>query len=144
MCVTGVLCVLLCVSVCLCDRCVGVRGLCVCNRCVVCTPWRVACQSSLSFLGKNPGVGCLSYSWESHTRGVNPGLLHCKWILYYNRQNSHYLRNTVDKNPKDSTQSYETTLIQRALNSTGQSGYQHLIAHGLGVVGDLWITILMP
>ena len=40
------------------------------------------------------------------------------------------------KNPKDSTQSYETTLIQRALKSTGQSGYQHLIAHGLGVVGD--------
>ena len=108
----------------------------MCNRCVVCTPWRVACQSSLSFLGKNPGVGCLSYSWESHTRGVNPGLLHCKWILYYNRQNSHYPQNTVDRKPKDSTQSYETTLIQRALNSTGQSGYQHLIAHGLGVVGD--------
>ena len=37
-CVTGVLCVLLCVSVCLCDRCVGVRGLCVCVTGVLCVP----------------------------------------------------------------------------------------------------------
>ena len=58
-CVTGVLCVWLWVSVCICDRCVGVTGLCVCVTGVCeCTPWTVACQSSLSFLRKNPGVGC--------------------------------------------------------------------------------------
>ena len=39
------------------------------------TPW--------SSLGQNTGVGSLSLlQWIFPTQGLNPGLLHCRWILY--------------------------------------------------------------
>ena len=34
--------------------------------------------------GKNTGVGCHSLLWGIFlTQGSNPGLLHCRWILYH-------------------------------------------------------------
>ena len=58
------------------------------SRYVLCnsvTPWRVACQASLSmdFPGKNTGVGSHSLLQEIFpTLGSNLDFLHCKWILY--------------------------------------------------------------
>ena len=56
------------------------------HGCLFVTWWTVACQAPLSrnYLGKNTGV-------DSHfllqgiflTRGSNPGLLHCRQILYH-------------------------------------------------------------
>ena len=50
------------------------------------TPWTVARQAPLSmrFSGKNTGVGChalLQGIFE--TQGSNPGLLHCRQIIYH-------------------------------------------------------------
>ena len=45
----------------------------------------IARQASLSmdFPGKNTGVGCHSlFQGIFLTQGLNPGLLHCRWILY--------------------------------------------------------------
>ena len=37
--------------------------------------------------GQNTGVGSLSHLWGIFpTQGLNPGLLHCKWILYQLRR----------------------------------------------------------
>ena len=50
------------------------------------TPGTVACQASLSwdFPGKNTGVGCRSLLQEIFlTQESNPGLLHCRQILYH-------------------------------------------------------------
>jgi len=33
--------------------------------------------------GKNTGVGCCALlQWVFPTQGLNPGFLHCRWILY--------------------------------------------------------------
>ena len=46
------------------------------------TPWSVACQSWDS-PGKNTGVGChFLLQGIFPTQGSNPGLLHCRQILY--------------------------------------------------------------
>ena len=43
------------------------------------TPWTSPWNSQ----GQNTGVGCLSLLWGIFpTQGSNPGLLHCRWILY--------------------------------------------------------------
>ena len=50
------------------------------------TPWIVAHQAPLpmGFPSKNAGVGCLSCSRGSSLAwGSNPGLLHCRWVLYH-------------------------------------------------------------
>ena len=50
------------------------------------TPWTVARQVALSmgFSSKNTGVGCHSlYQGIFPTQGLNPGLLHCRQILYH-------------------------------------------------------------
>ena len=40
--------------------------------------------SSVRFLGKNTGVGCHSLLQGIFlTQGLNPGLLHCRWSLYW-------------------------------------------------------------
>ena len=113
MCVTGVLCVWLCVSVCLCDRCVCVTRLCVCvtGVCVYpmdcCVPvfFVLSMQESWSGLPfptpGNPTTGestqlCYIASGFFTTRGKILIIYRTLWI----------------ENPKDSTQSYETTLIQ--------------------------------
>ena len=49
-------------------------------------PWTTACQAPLSveFCGKNTGVGIHSLIQGIFlTQGSNPGLLHCRWILYH-------------------------------------------------------------
>ena len=53
------------------------------------TPWTVACQTPL-FLGilpgKNTGVDCRALLQRIFpTQGSNPGLLHCRQILYHQR-----------------------------------------------------------
>ena len=51
------------------------------------TPWRVACTKLLhpwDFLGKSTGVGCHSLLQGIFlTQGLNPGLPHCRQMLYY-------------------------------------------------------------
>ena len=50
------------------------------------TPWTVARQAPLSMEspGKSTGVGCHSLlQGISLTQGLNPGLLHCRRILYH-------------------------------------------------------------
>ena len=47
------------------------------------TPWTVACQAPLDFPGKSPGVGChFLLQGIFPTQGLNPGLLHCRQMLY--------------------------------------------------------------
>ena len=44
-------------------------------------PTRLLCP--WDFLGKNTGVGChFLLQWILLTQGLNPGLLHCRQILY--------------------------------------------------------------
>ena len=54
------------------------------------TPWAIARQAPLcpwDSPGKNTGVGCLALLQEFFpTQGSNPGLLHCRQILYCLRQ----------------------------------------------------------
>ena len=48
-------------------------------------PWIVACQAPLSmgFSGENTGVGChFLFQRIFPTQESNPGLLHCRQILY--------------------------------------------------------------
>ena len=51
------------------------------------TPWTVACTRLLrswDFLGKSTGVGChFLFQGIFPTQGLNPGVLHCRWILYH-------------------------------------------------------------
>ena len=50
------------------------------------TPWTAACQAPLSveFCGKNTGVSIHSHLQGIFlTQGSNPGLLHCRQILYH-------------------------------------------------------------
>ena len=49
--------------------------------------------------GKNTGLGCLALLQGIFpTQGSNPGLLHCRWILYrLSRQGSHVVHFTVHK-----------------------------------------------
>ena len=48
------------------------------------TPWTVAHQAPLpmGFPGKNLGVGC-HFLLQGSSQGLNPHLLHCRWILYH-------------------------------------------------------------
>ena len=49
------------------------------------TPWTIIRQAPLSMglLGKNTGVGChFLLQGVFPTQGSNPGLRHCRWILY--------------------------------------------------------------
>ena len=48
-------------------------------------PWPVKAPLSVGVLqGKNTGIGCHSLLQEIFpTQGLNPGLLHCSWVLYY-------------------------------------------------------------
>jgi len=52
----------------------------------LCDPWIVACQAPLSMEispGKNTGVGCHALLQGIFpTEGLNPGLQHCRGILY--------------------------------------------------------------
>ena len=49
------------------------------------TPWSVTFQGPLGiFPGKNTGVDChFLLQGIFLTQGLNPGLLHCRWILYH-------------------------------------------------------------
>ena len=50
------------------------------------TLWTVACQAPLSveFSSQNTGVVCHSlFQGIFLTQGSNPGLLHCRWVLYF-------------------------------------------------------------
>ena len=65
-------------------RCVCVCQLCSCVL-LFATPWTVACQAPLSWdsPGKNTGVGChFLLQGIFLTQESNPGLLHCRRILY--------------------------------------------------------------
>ena len=57
-------------------------------------PWTAACQAPLFCLqgssvhwdspGRNTGVGCHAFLQGIFpTQGLNPGLVHCRWILYH-------------------------------------------------------------
>ena len=66
----------------------------------LCDPWIVACQAPLSMEispGKNTGVGCHALLQGIFpTEGLNPGLLHCRQILYYlSHQGSPALPSTI-------------------------------------------------
>ena len=71
--------------------CKKVSGCCCCLVLKSCltlchTPWTVAHKSPLSmgFSGKNTGVGCHALlQGICPTQGLNPGLLHCREILYH-------------------------------------------------------------
>ena len=69
--------------------------------CLFVTPWAVACTRLLrpwDFLGKSTGVGCHFLLQEIFpTQGSNPGLLHCRQMLYHlNHQGSPiYILNTT-------------------------------------------------
>ena len=54
------------------------------------TPWTVACQTPLcNSLGKNTGVGShFLLQMIFLTWGLNPGLAHCRQILYHLNQGS--------------------------------------------------------
>ena len=70
------------------------------------TPWTAACQASLSFTisqwphglqspwnspGQHTGVGSLSlFQGIFPTQGSNPGLSHCRWILYHLSYQGHH------------------------------------------------------
>ena len=58
------------------------------------TPWAVACQAppSMEFSGKNTEMGChFLLQGIFPTQGLNPGLLHCRQMLYHlSHQGSHY------------------------------------------------------
>ena len=69
--------------------CVCVTYVCICASCSVMSNsfvmlWIVACQIPLwDSLGKNTGVCSHSlFQGIFPTQGLNPDLLHCKWILY--------------------------------------------------------------
>ena len=49
------------------------------------TPWTVPARLLCPFNspGKNTGVDCHSLLQGILTRGSNPGLLHCRWIIYH-------------------------------------------------------------
>ena len=50
------------------------------------TPWTVTYEapSTMGFSGKNAGVGCyFLLQWIFPTQGSNPGLLHCRQMLYH-------------------------------------------------------------
>ena len=57
-------------------------------------PWTI--QSPWGSLGQNTGVGSLSLLQGIFpTQGSNPGLLHCKWILYQYKQQQKQLNNRI-------------------------------------------------
>ena len=65
-------------------------GVCVCSLSGVrlfVTPWTVAGQAPLSMgilQGRNTGVGChVLLQGIFPIQGSNPGLPHCRWILYH-------------------------------------------------------------
>ena len=63
--------------------CCAVLGTSVESNFVI--PWTVACQAPLSMdsPGKNTRVGCHALlQGIFSTQGSNPGLPHCRWILY--------------------------------------------------------------
>ena len=66
--------------------CVGVCIL-VSQSCpTLCNPMRPRLLCPWNSPGKNTGVGCHSQLQGIFpTQGPNPGLLHCRWILYYLR-----------------------------------------------------------
>ena len=78
------MCVCVCVCVCVCTR------MLVTQSCLtLATPWTVAhCNCTMSLcpwnsLGKNTAVGCnIFFQGIFPTQGLNPGLLHCRQILY--------------------------------------------------------------
>ena len=64
-------------------------GMCVLSHSVVsdsATPWTVAHQAPLvhgDSPGKNTGLGCHALLQGLFpTQGSNPGLLHCRWIIF--------------------------------------------------------------
>ena len=63
------------------------------------TPWTVACTRLLrpwEFLGKTTGVGChFLLQGIFPTQGSNPGLLHCRQILY--RQSHHTFKQRLEE-----------------------------------------------
>ena len=60
-------------------------------------PWTVACQAPLNVPGKNTGVGSHSLLQGIFpTQGLNPGLPHCRQILYHlSHQGSPYVHMCV-------------------------------------------------
>ena len=75
----SVYCVCVCVCVCVCISCSVMSGQTLCD------PMDCTCQPSLSMeFSKNTGVGCHSLLQGIFpTQGLNPGLLHCRQILYH-------------------------------------------------------------
>ena len=64
----------------------GGGGLVTKSCLTLATPWAVACQAPLScnFPGKGTGVGCYFLLRRIFlTQELNPGFLHCRWILYW-------------------------------------------------------------
>ena len=65
------------------------------------TPWTVACQAPLSmgFSGKNTGVDChFLLQGIFPTQESNPGLLHCRQILYQLNYEGSIITTTCHKN----------------------------------------------
>ena len=76
-------------SICMCTaQCAGDYLLCLCARLcpILCNPMDHSSPGSSvheDFPGKNTGVGCHALLQGIFpTQGSNPGLLHCRWILY--------------------------------------------------------------
>ena len=63
------------------------------------TPWTAPCQPLLSMeFSKNTGVGCYSFHYGIFlTQGSNPGLPHCRQILYHLSHQGHKWRGTREK-----------------------------------------------
>ena len=50
----------------------------------LCNPWTVACQAPLSMGILLARMGChVLVQGIFPTQGTNPGLLHCRWIIYH-------------------------------------------------------------
>ena len=62
------------------------KCVCVCAQSVrlLATPWTIGSSGHGDSPGKNPGVGCHALLQGFFpTQGLNPGLPHCRWILYH-------------------------------------------------------------
>ena len=88
-------------------------------------PWTVACQAPLfgDFPGKNTGVGCCFLLQGIFlTQGSNPGLPHCRRILYCQSHQDFTLNKKVEKRILSATTIYhcfslESKFFERLVNN---------------------------
>ena len=116
------------------------------------TPRTVACQAPLpmGFSSKNTGMGCLSLLQGTFpTQGLNPGLLHCKQILYHlslqgSLQQGYCFERVVNTRLSSIPYFREVCLIH-ALLQTVHLGISCLMVHSLcsnNCTQDVYFTVL--